>query len=101
MKLLITILFSVLIANLYAQGDSSDAEVQQLKITSLKEGWKTLGLRVKKGAEVTISAIADLKESSPLPLEPRHSIWVRVGKKGKIFQLASEQCSNQRPTALP
>jgi hypothetical protein len=89
MKLLITILFSVLIANLYAQGDSSHAEVQQLKITSLKEGWKTLGLRVKKGAEVTISAKADLKESSPLPLEARHSIWVRVGKKGKMFQLAS------------
>jgi len=48
-----------------------------------------LGIHIKKGAEVTISAKADLKESSLLPLEPRNVIWVRVGKKGKIFQLPS------------
>lgn len=54
-------------------------------------GWQNTGLFVEKGQTVTIFGEGQINGGLPLPLDPRHFIWARIGPDGDIFNLAADQ----------
>ncbi len=54
-------------------------------------GWRSTGLQVSKGQSVTIFGEGQINGGLPLPLNPRHFIWGRIGPDGPVFNLATDQ----------
>lgn len=62
-------------------------------ITSMHQGWIPTGLSLLPGGEATIVATGNIEIGLPRPVEPKHTLWGRVGESGTIFQLASNYYS--------
>ncbi len=73
---------------------SSPASVASWSTVTFKTsytGWQSSGLMVAKGQQVTIFGEGQINGGLPLPLDPRHYVWVRIGADGPVFNLATDQ----------
>ncbi len=72
-------------------GPDAVASWSTVTFQSSHTGWQSSGLTVTKGEAVTIFADGQVQAGLPLPLNPRHYVWGRIGPDGPVFNIATDQ----------
>lgn len=55
------------------------------------DGWKSAGLSVRVGDEISLFAEGEVDMGLPRPLSPSMFLWLRIGEDGKAFNIASDE----------